>query len=125
MRMMSWSRYHCLSWSFTRIRARLRHERLLRAGHKITTTALSAPGPKGAGPGRAGVGTDLRPLKTLEQGVRCQTSPIRNQDISNQNGAMRHRCLTLPHDPEKWIPVFRKIMLNQKSPRLASRRMPP
>jgi len=26
MKMMSWSRYHCLSWSFTRIRARLSNE---------------------------------------------------------------------------------------------------
>src|SRR5450631_506762 len=52
MRMMSWSRYHCLSWSFTRIRACLRHGRLVRAGHKITTAAVAAPAAKGAAPGR-------------------------------------------------------------------------
>src|ERR1700676_1741733 len=52
MRMMSWARYHCLSWSFMRIRARLRHDRLLRSGHRNTTAAVSAPAAKGAAPGR-------------------------------------------------------------------------
>src|SRR3984957_244659 len=52
MRMMSWSRYHCLSWSFMRIRARLRHDRLVRAGHKAAVTANSAPAAKGTAPGR-------------------------------------------------------------------------
>ena len=52
MRMMSWSRYHCLSWSFMRIRARLRHDRFVRAGHKVTVAAVSAPAAKDAAPGR-------------------------------------------------------------------------
>src|SRR3984957_2426202 len=52
MRTMSWSRYHCLSWSFMRIRAGLRHGRLARAGHKMTTTEVSAPVAKEAAPSR-------------------------------------------------------------------------
>jgi hypothetical protein len=52
MRMMSWSRYHCLSWSFMRIRAGLRHGRLARAGHKVTADAISAPDAAGAATGR-------------------------------------------------------------------------
>jgi hypothetical protein len=50
MRMLSWSRYHCLSWSFMRIRASLRHGRPARAGHKVMT--VSAPAAAGAAPGR-------------------------------------------------------------------------
>ena len=52
MRMMSWSRYHCLSQSLMRIRAGLRRGRLAGTGHKIATAALSAPAAKGATPGR-------------------------------------------------------------------------
>jgi hypothetical protein len=52
MRMMSWSRYHCLSQSFMRIRVGLRRGRLAGTGHKTTTAALSAPAAKGAAPGR-------------------------------------------------------------------------
>jgi hypothetical protein len=59
MRMMSWSRYHCLSWSFMRIRASQRHDRLARAGHKVIKASAPAapgrrqsPGPENAGAGR-------------------------------------------------------------------------
>ena len=52
MRMMSWSRYHCLSWSFTRIRASLRHGRLTRTGHKVMADAISAPAAAAAATGR-------------------------------------------------------------------------
>jgi hypothetical protein len=52
MRRMSWSRYRCLSWSFMRIRASLRHDRLARAGHKVTAAAISAPAAAGAPTGR-------------------------------------------------------------------------
>jgi len=41
MRTMSWSRYRCLSWSFTRIRAGLRHGRSARAGRKATTRKVT------------------------------------------------------------------------------------
>jgi hypothetical protein len=45
MRMMSWSRYHCLSWSFMRIRAGLHRGRLARAGHKVVVVSTpNAPG---------------------------------------------------------------------------------
>jgi len=51
MRMVSWSRYHCLSWSFTRIRARLRHRRLVPAakGAALGRRQPSAPENAGAG----------------------------------------------------------------------------
>jgi hypothetical protein len=52
MRMMSWSRYRCLSQSFMRIRAGLRRGRIADTGHKITTAALSAPAAKGGTPCR-------------------------------------------------------------------------
>jgi len=41
MRTMSWSRYRCLSLSFMRIRAGLRHGRSARAGHKTTTRRVT------------------------------------------------------------------------------------
>ena len=100
MKMMSWSRYHCLSWSFTRIRARLRHETLVRAGHKITTRAVSTPGAEGAAPGRRRHRS--RPLNTPEQGVGFQSEsdprsgcfePKRGHAIpmSDRRGAVRTR----------------------------------
>jgi hypothetical protein len=42
MRTMSWSRYHSLSWSFMRLRAGLRHDRLVRANRKAAARAISA-----------------------------------------------------------------------------------
>lgn len=43
MKMMSWSRYHCLSWSFLHIRIRPRCGGLTRAGHTVATTDICAP----------------------------------------------------------------------------------
>jgi hypothetical protein len=42
MRTMSWSRYHSLSWSFMRLRAGLRHDRIARAGRKTIVPPISA-----------------------------------------------------------------------------------
>jgi len=51
MRMMSWSRYHCLSWSFMRIRASLRRGGLARAHQKVIAAAVSTPAAVEAAPG--------------------------------------------------------------------------
>jgi hypothetical protein len=42
MKTMSWSRYHCLSWSFLRIRSRLHCGGLTRPRHTAATAANSA-----------------------------------------------------------------------------------
>jgi hypothetical protein len=42
MKTMSWSRYHCLSWSFLRIRSRLHGGGLTRPRHTAATAANSA-----------------------------------------------------------------------------------
>jgi hypothetical protein len=103
MRTMSWSRYHCLSWSFMRIRAGLRHGRLARAGHKITTTEVSAPVAKEAAPGRR----RHRPA-AVERTKAGRSEP---DESDPQPGCFepkrgrRYRYLTLEHDPEKWMPV--------------------
>ena len=42
MKTMSWSRYHCLSWSFVRIRSSLHCGALTRTRHAASTAAVSA-----------------------------------------------------------------------------------
>jgi hypothetical protein len=46
MKTMSWSRYHCLSWSFVRIRTGLRRGGLTRTRHRAPTAAISAAAAK-------------------------------------------------------------------------------
>jgi hypothetical protein len=104
MRTMSWSRYHCLSWSFMRIRAGLRHGRLARAGHKITTTEVSAPVVKEAAPGRR------RQRPAAIEGTKAGRPEPDESDPQpgcfEPKRGRRYRYLTLEHDPEKWMPVF-------------------
>jgi hypothetical protein len=64
MKTMSWSRYHALSWSFSRIRTHLhgrgarRARRAAKAAAIAAATAAAAPAvrPGAAGPGRQGAG---------------------------------------------------------------------
>jgi hypothetical protein len=46
MKTMSWSRYHCLSWSFVRVRSSLRRGGLMRTRHAPATAAISAAAAK-------------------------------------------------------------------------------
>jgi hypothetical protein len=43
MKTMSWSRYHCLSWSFMRIRTIRRCNAATRSGQAITGAGVTAP----------------------------------------------------------------------------------
>lgn len=43
MKVMSWSRYRSLSWSFMRIHSNMRCSGLKRAGHTVTTTVIPDP----------------------------------------------------------------------------------
>ena len=81
MRTMSWSRYHCLSWSFMRIRASLRHGRLARKGHKVTTVAISAPAATGVAPGRR----RQQPLAAENAGARRSEPSVSD----SQSGCFR------------------------------------
>jgi hypothetical protein len=53
MKTMSWSRYHCLSWSFTRMRSHLRCGGRTRTRHAVTKAAISASAKVGADPHRS------------------------------------------------------------------------
>jgi hypothetical protein len=46
MRMMSWSRYHCLSWSFVRVRAGLHCRALTAPRRAAPAVAISAAAAK-------------------------------------------------------------------------------
>jgi hypothetical protein len=104
MRMMSWSRYHCLSWSFMRIRARLRHERLVRAGHKIKTAAVTAAAAKGAAPGRRRHQSSAAENAAAGRPVQCESNPQPGCFEPKQGRAIPMSDANAPHQIPRRMP---------------------
>jgi hypothetical protein len=78
MKTMSWSRYHALSWSFTRIRGKLRGaKRAHRTGYAASGTGIdAAAGEGGSFRHRPAQGWSARAFRALITIIRTGVLPV-------------------------------------------------